>query len=77
MPPIKTTNDVVELIRTHNDIISEILAVFDNYNTDPSVAEQILLYMAGCSAGVRQAPITGDWINTAALSWKLAANETD
>lgn len=66
--------DLIVRYQSQHDAICDL---FERTGVPPQDAEQLLLYMAGVSAGIRQVSIKGDWVQAACLGWQLGAAEGD
>lgn len=65
--------------RENGPIIGAICDLLTEKQVASLKGEQILLFMAGMSAGIEQRPITGpqgdDWIEFTARGWQMGASE--
>jgi hypothetical protein len=68
---------MIPISDSENAIIEKILGLLSDNDIDPIRGEELLLHIAGLSAGMRQAPITGDWLKPLATSWAFAAVDGD
>lgn len=67
-----TNEQLSEFCEKHDDVIDSITDVFSDANISPEDGEKVLLYIAGMSAGLRQAPILNTtWLEIAAIGWKI------
>ena len=62
----------MNLIKSQQAVIDKILDILTDHHLSPEEGEQILLFIAGLSAGERQASIIGDWLVPVASGWRLA-----
>lgn len=65
--------EAARLIAKHLRVTDAINDLLIEAKVPGDEGEQLLLWIAGCSAGLRQAPITQGWSDMAALAWAYAA----
>lgn len=56
------------------DAVCDLMA---EHGLNAQEGQQVLLYVAGLSAGLEQKPITGMWVEPAAAGWQVAAHLGD
>lgn len=64
-------------VKEHAEIVNQICDLLTQHKVPPATGEVLMLYIAGLSAGIRQAPITGDWTRPAAMAWQYGADYGD
>lgn len=58
--------------RDNLTLVSKLTDVLTQMNTPADVGEQVLLYLAGASAGRRDIPIMdADWVRPIAVGWQV------
>ncbi len=67
----------MNLIKSQRAVIDKILDTLTDHHLSPEEGEQILLFIAGLSAGERQASIIGDWLAPVTIGWKFAASSDE
>jgi hypothetical protein len=65
------------LVKKHQEVINQIIDLFQAGDMDPAEGEAILLYLADLSAGVRQANIKGEWVHPITQAWMYGAEHGD
>lgn len=70
-----TYREMQKLLRDNQALVDDLCDTMTKHSPAPELAEQILLWLAGLSAGMRQAPIANDaWVHPAAIAWQFAAS---
>lgn len=73
----KSIEDVKQFTSKYGDVVDELTSVLQKHKVPYADGENMMLMLAGLSAGLRQAPITGDFIVPVASGWVLAAKFGD
>lgn len=69
---MRTEAEALKFLRENYVLIDDLVRTVQKHKATPLVREQALLWVAGLSAGQRQAAIIGDWGAITALAWSLA-----
>lgn len=71
-----TMKDVSQFCRDNDEIIAAITDLFDVKKISPETGEQVLLFMAGMSRGIRGLPLTDEApMQCLAVGWQIGAKE--
>ena len=72
---MKSLSELSAMIKKNQSLIDQILDLLQKSDANPEDAEQILLLIAGISAGMRGAPVVkAQWIDIAVLAWAYGAH---